>query len=156
MKTMRKIKTNSVLIMAALFVTLFTFSSCGKKGCTDSNASNYCDQCKKDDGSCTYKATIQFWHNQTTASNLINDTPPSTSLKYYVDGALIGSAAASVYYTGDPNCTQNGVVRVTKDLGKDKTKSATYKVVDDLGATIWEGNVTFDATKSCTSIQLTY
>jgi hypothetical protein len=153
---MKSIKRNLILFTTTLFVVLVTLSSCGKKGCTDSNATNYCDECKKDDGSCTYKATIQFWHNQSTANNLINDTPPSTSLKYYVDGSLIGSAAASVYYTGDPNCTQNGVVRVTKDLGKDKTKSATYKVVDDLGITIWEGNVTFDATKSCTSIQLTY
>jgi hypothetical protein len=153
---MKSIKRNLILFTTTLFVVLVSLSSCGKKGCTDSNATNYCDECKKDDGSCTYKATIQFWHNQSTANNLINDTPPSTSLKYYVDGSLIGSAAASVYYTGDPNCTQNGVVRVTKDLGKDKTKSATYKVVDDLGITIWEGNVTFDATKSCTSIQLTY
>jgi hypothetical protein len=153
MKTMRKFTS---ICAGVLLIVSLVFTSCSKEGCTDSNATNYCSDCKKDDGSCTYKATIQFWYNQTTANNLINDTPPSTSLTYYVDGTIIGSSAASVYYTGDPNCTQNGVIRITKDLGKAKTKSATYKVVDNLGITIWEGNITFDASKSCTSVQLTY
>jgi hypothetical protein len=151
---MKSIKRNLILFTTTLFVVLVTLSSCGKKGCTDSNATNYCDECKKDDGSCTYKASVQFWYNQTSSQGLQADG--STSLTYYVDGSIIGSSATSVYFNSDPNCTQNGVVRVSKDLGKEKSKSATYKVVDDFGDIIWEGTVTFDATKSCTSIQLTY
>lgn len=41
-----------------VFVLLFGISSafvaCKKKGCTDSAAKNYCEECKKDDGSCQY------------------------------------------------------------------------------------------------------
>ncbi|MEK6614796.1 MAG: hypothetical protein AABZ32_01595 [Bacteroidota bacterium] len=41
-----------------MFVLLFGISSvmvsCNKKGCTDPAAKNYCDKCKKDDGSCQY------------------------------------------------------------------------------------------------------
>jgi hypothetical protein len=62
---MKSIKRNLILFTTTLFVVLVTLSSCGKKGCTDSNATNYCDECKKDDGSCTYKASVQFWYNQT-------------------------------------------------------------------------------------------
>jgi len=151
MKTMIK---KAAYSLAAMCLAVILFTACGKKGCTDAYATNYCDECKKDDGSCTYKATVQFWYDKATADDLINNVN-STSLTYYVDGVIIGSSAASVYFTGEPSCSQNGVVGVTKDLGKLKTKTSTYKVVDNNDETLWEGSVTFDATKSCTSIQLT-
>jgi hypothetical protein len=128
--------------------------SCAKEGCTDGIADNFCEDCKKDDGSCTYSASVQFWYGQSTATNLVTDG--STSLTYYIDNTIVGSSAASVYYTGDPECGASGVVKQTKQLGKDKSKASTYKIVDDLGDVIWSGNATFDASKSCTSIQLTY
>jgi hypothetical protein len=41
-----------------MFVLLFGISSvfvaCKKKGCTDPAAKNYCEKCKKDDGTCQY------------------------------------------------------------------------------------------------------
>ena len=36
------------------------FSSCKKKGCTDSKATNYDSKAKKDDGSCKYPAPVTF------------------------------------------------------------------------------------------------
>ena len=50
------------MVIAAM--TLTTFTSCKKEGCTDANADNYDDKAKKDDGSCTYP-TI----NKTSAGN---------------------------------------------------------------------------------------
>lgn len=149
---MKKMKTLKMLSLLIVLISGITLTNCGKKGCTDSNATNYCDKCKKDDGTCTYKATVQFWYNQTTANDLV--AIGSTSLTYYIDGVIIGSSAANVYFAGDPNCTQSGVVRLTKDLGTSKTKSAAYVVKDDFGDIIWEGNVTFDSKNTCFSIQL--
>ena len=80
----------------------------------------------------------------------------SASLTYLIDGTIIGSSAANVYFTSQPNCSQGAVVRQTQDLGKSKTKTATYQVKDDNGDVIWSGNVTFDATKDCTSYELVY
>lgn len=137
------------LISAALMV-----SSCKKKGCIDSNAENYCEKCKKDDGSCTYKAAIQFWYDKTVSDVLIANGV--TSVTIYIDGAVVGSYAANVYFTGDPSCSQSSVVRSEKKLGKDKTKTAAWKVLDQDGIEIpsWSGSIIFDSSKSCTSYQL--
>ena len=141
------------LSISSLTLALF-LGSCAKEGCADGIADNFCEDCKKDDGSCTYSASVQFLYGQSTATNLVTDG--STSLTYYIGNTIVGSSAASVYYTGDPSCGESGVVKQTKQLGKDKSNAATYKVVDDIGDIIWSGNATFDASRSCTSIQLTY
>lgn len=143
------IKLTFTVMTLAIFL-----GACAKEGCTDGIADNFCEDCKKDDGTCTYSASLQFWYGQSTATNLV--TNGSTSLTYYIDNAIVGSSAASVYYTGDPDCATSGVVRQKKELGKEKSKAATYKIVDDLGDIIWSGSEIFDANKSCTSIQLTY
>lgn len=137
-----------ILFSAAIII----LPSCGKKGCTDAQAKNYCEKCKKDDGSCTYEGKIIFWYNQTTANFLVNDG--ATSLNYYVDGQLIGSSSASVYYTSSPSCTSNGHASQTKDLGKSKSQSSSYSVKDQTSFEYWSGSVTFDATKECTTYQL--
>ncbi|MBK7129038.1 MAG: hypothetical protein IPM74_03530 [Crocinitomicaceae bacterium] len=43
----------SILVLSALFLQL-TIISCKKEGCTDSTATNYNSDAKKDDGSCIY------------------------------------------------------------------------------------------------------
>jgi hypothetical protein len=45
-----------ILISAITIGTLFTITSCAKKGCTDSKAQNYDSAAKTDDGSCSYPA----------------------------------------------------------------------------------------------------
>lgn len=148
---MNKIK---LFILACVLVATTTFVGCKKEGCTDVYAKNYDSDSKTDDGTCQYEGSVQFWYNQSTSENLIDDG--STSLTFSVDGTVIGSYATSVFFSGDPSCGQSSVVRTIKDLGAAKTKTSTYKVVDDFGDEIWAGNVTFDASKECLSIELTY
>lgn len=145
---MRKLKFFSILI---LLISGLTLTNCGKKGCTDGDAKNFCDKCKRDDGTCTFEGSIVFWYNQSTSSFLIGDG--ATSLTYYVNGAVVGSSATSVYYGSAPNCGQNASITVTKDLGKDKSKSYTYSVKDQTGFEYYTGTVTFKA-NTCTSYEL--
>ncbi|UKN00464.1 hypothetical protein K6119_12050 [Paracrocinitomix mangrovi] len=60
----------SIVMMASL-------NSCKKKGCTDSTATNFSEEAKKDDGSCTYitdgytgTASISQGHATTSVANL--------------------------------------------------------------------------------------
>lgn len=144
---------SKLLFIGLLAISTTIFTSCKKEGCTDVDAENYCDKCKKDDGSCQFKGQIVFWYNQATADSLVNDG--ATALTYYVDGKVVGSSAASVYWTGAPNCDQGGSVTVSKNLGNVKNKSYTYSVKDQTGFEYWSGTVNFTA-NTCTATQLTW
>lgn len=143
-----------IYLSLASALMLSTLNACKKEGCTDSFATNYDEKADSDNGTCKYTGTVQFWYNQTTSAAM--SLLDVTSLTYYIDNQVVGSSAANVYFTGDPTCTQNNVVRKTIDLGSTKSKTSTFKVVDQDGAVQWEGSVTFDGTKSCTSYELKY
>ncbi len=148
-------KVFSILGIALISAFVIFNSGCSKKeGCTDVDATNYDTEADKScSGCCTYKGTVVIWYGQATANNLVNDG--STSLTYYVDNQVVGSSSANIYFTSSPDCGQNGSITVEKDLGNLKQKSFSYKVMDDLGDIIWQGNIDFDATK-CTALELTW
>lgn len=137
--------------MTALAV--LTFDSCKKEGCTNADADNYDSSAKKDDGSCTYTGRHVIWYNSATAVNLAYDG--ITSLTYYVDGAVVGSSSASVYWTGSPDCGTNGSITVSKNLGTSNSKSFSYSVKDQDDAEVWSGTLNFVGNQ-CTAFQLTY
>ena len=103
------------------------------------------------DGSFQYSGEIVFCYNQATAQALILDN--STALTYYVDGEVVDSSAASVYWTGAPNCGQAASVTVKRDLGNAKNLSYSYSVIDDTGWEYWDGIANFTA-NTCVDIQL--
>ena len=57
----------------------------------------------------------------------------------------MGTQNVNIYWTGAPDCNQDGSITVTKDLGSDKSKSFTYSVKDEFDYEIWGGNMQFDA-----------
>lgn len=142
------------LTLGLAVITLSSLNSCKKEGCIDAIADNFNADADKDDGSCTYSASVSFWYNGTTSANLQLDD--ITSLTFYVDNQLIGSYASSVFYPASPACGQSSVVSKTLDLGKSKTKTANYLVKDDFGDEVWSGTITFDASVECTTYELTY
>jgi hypothetical protein len=126
-----------MLSVSALFV-----SSCRKAGCIDMDATNYSASAKKSDGSCTYAESLIFWQDQASAQSW---SGIATNLYYYVDGQLVGSSAANVYFTGTPSCSQNGLTSALIDMGKNKSKSINVKVVDDTGFEWWNEYVIVSA-----------
>jgi hypothetical protein len=143
-----------IFAMALAGFSLASLNSCKKEGCTDAIAENYNADADKNDGSCTYKASVSFWYNQATSQNLQDDV--ITSLTFYIDNQVIGSYASSVFFPSSPACGQSSVVSKTLDLGQSKTKTASYMVKDELGDEVWSGTVTFDASVECTTYELTY
>ena len=141
-----------------LSITLFLgigllFTSCKKEGCTDADAQNYNSEAKKDDGTCTFEAKHVVWYGETAANALVADG--ATSLTYYVDGQIVGSGAANLYWTSAPDCGQDGSITISRDLGSVKTQSYTYSVVDQTGWEYWSGIFNFNA-NTCTTIELTW
>jgi hypothetical protein len=63
-----------------------------------------------------------------------------TALTFYVDGKIIGSQAASLYFKTDPTCGQEGTVSVTKS-----PKGYSYSVKDQNGIEWWSGVVNITA-----------
>jgi hypothetical protein len=146
-------KKQLILITLGLFSVL-ALPSCKKEGCTDGSADNFNADADSDDGTCSYSASVNFWYNQQTSQNLLADD--IISLTFYIDNQVIGSYASNVFFNSSPDCGQSSVVSKTFDLGKSKTKTASYKVIDDIGDEIWTGTVTFDASVGCTNYNLTY
>ncbi len=53
-------KNKFLYLILITAVTNLTLNSCKRKGCTDSNASNYDEKAKKDDGSCEYNTVGEY------------------------------------------------------------------------------------------------
>jgi hypothetical protein len=148
-----KLGVASTLLLFLLIIGTTTTSCKKVQGCMDSVAKNYDALAEKDDGSCIYEGKVVFWYTEPVSEYLINDRFV-TSLAYYVGGELVGSSAASVSYTSNPECGYYGAITVTRDLGKLKSKQYSYKIEDGIdGEVIWSGSINFEA-NSCLKIQL--
>lgn len=135
----------------ALFSVLFLANCSKEKGCTDKDADNFNPAAEENDGSCKFSGTVIFWYGQDVAE--IFTALGVSSILYYVDGNLIGSQAANVYWTAAPTCESSGVVKITKDLAGVKSKSFNYEVIDNTGFSWWDGTVWIDA-NTCKRLEL--
>jgi hypothetical protein len=99
------------------------------------------------------EGSIVFWYSEATATGL--QTDGATTLTYYVDGQVVGSGATTVFWTGAPDCGQNGSVTVTKNLGNASNLSFTYSIQDQTGFEYFTGVANFTE-NTCTTIEMTY
>ena len=144
-------KSSFILLSVTLSVANVFNTSCKEKCCTDPDSMNYSETAEEDDGSCTYEGRAVFWYDEATAAGLVNDG--ATSLTYYVDDKIVGSSAADVYWTGAPDCGQNGSVSVDKSLGNAKSRTYSFSAEDQTGWVYWGDPVTFEA-NTCIKIKL--
>lgn len=138
------------LLITTTLILSISISSCATTGCTDSNAENYDSKAKKN-CCCEFKGKVVFWYGASTAQDLIDFG--STALTYYVDGKIVGSSAASVYWNSAPSCGQAASITVEKDLGEVTNKSYSYSIIDQDGDVIWDGYENWSA-NTCLKVEL--
>jgi hypothetical protein len=151
MKSIIKI-SSGIIFLACIMLFMH---SCDRKvrGCTDPDSINFDELAEKDDGSCEYEGEAVIWYNQAASAGLVGDG--ATALTFYINGEVAGSSAASVYWSGKPDCGANGTITVTEYLGHSRAKTFTLSVKDQDGFEYW--NVRFDIeANTCLALELTW
>jgi len=114
------------LIIISL-ISIFVFStSCKKSGCTNTLATNYSSENKKDDGSCVFEGSSVFWIDANTSITLSN----IGQLKIYVDDKFIGKMSTNSNFLKAPDCNTGGITYF-EDLGANESKIINYKAKYD-------------------------
>lgn len=138
----------------ALIAISTVLISCKKEGCTDPLATNYSDEAKKDDNTCQFEGSVVFWNDQATANSAV--AAGVTSFNFYVEGTLIGSQGADIYFNGtDPACGEQGLVTYNENLGSFKTQAVNYEVKAQDGTLIWGSTINLNA-NTCLKQQLAW
>ncbi len=138
--------------LLALSLSLFMFS-CKNEGCTDSDAENYIQKAKTDDGTCVYEANLVFWFDNNTKT--IMTSSGVTSLHYYLDGTLVGTFSATNDFSSAPSCDNENAFSKSIAYDIESTKVLSYRVEDQTGNEHFSGTVTAVA-KTCVPEQLIY
>jgi outer membrane lipoprotein SlyB len=123
-----------LMLLLAIPVAL-SITGCKKEGCTKSYATNYSAEAKKDNGSCSYKEDVIFWVDLDGSQALQGAAISGITL--YVDGALVGSSLSNVYWTGAPNCDQQGNFKVAVDMGQNSSKTINFELKDNNGNSLY-------------------
>lgn len=139
-----------------LFMLLFlitTFLSCERiPGCTDSRADNFDPNATRDDGTCNLDASLIFWFDLQTSSQLL--AAGVSQLNYFIDNAQVGTSSPVTYEEFAPDCNTVGLVTVERFLTGVAEQPVAYVIQDQSGIVYWEGTVSFVGGE-CTAFQLT-
>jgi hypothetical protein len=92
-----------------------------------------------------------FWQSQSNAQELGNFG--ITSLTFTVNGNIVGSMAANVYFNAVPSCGNTGGVNANINLGQSSSKSVLWKATDQDGDLVYEETATVQA-DGCLQVQL--
>lgn len=117
------------LIYLTLILAAFTMGSC-KKGCTDSNATNYDPDAKSDPGDvCTYEASMLVWFSQETADTLSATYP----LDIWMGGNSVATWQQTDALTSEPGSCGSGTgIAIISKSGMDQVYTS--------GIHIWDAN----------------
>jgi len=138
-----------------LLLALILFNSCGKDGCTDETAVNYCKKCKHTDNSCLYNSQVIFWHNQATNDSLLAHNV--VYLTYLVKGIIIKQFyLPNTVSSSPPDCGTIGMASTSRTLKINQSQMDYYEIKDDKGNRLWDGYVDFETYSPCIIIQQEY
>jgi hypothetical protein len=140
-----------ILVLSVLLLTLILLPGCKRSGCTDPDSINYDSKARTNDNSCEYEGEVLFWYNKGAADK--NIAAGHTSLTFFLEGKVIGSSAANIYWGNRPECGSAGSVSTTVKLGFSKEKVYKYEIKNQNDAIVWSGNVTLTGNE-CLRVEL--
>ena len=114
-----------------LAISLVFLSACKKPvpGCTNSSAENFNYEAEEDDGTCSFRGSAVFYHDQATSQQLLNDGV--TNVKLYVDGNFWDFMSPNVGFNFVPNCGHPDAMNMGNyGIGNVPSKSFTYTIKD--------------------------
>jgi len=123
------------IIMLLLAGYMILLSACSKKeGCTINSATNYCDDCEKDDGSCTFSGQYVPWWKQAFRDSCA--AYGIANIQVFLDGSFQGTLPVSAqYWTSAPACGSSATLTITKTWQGTTAKdfNAYIKLLDGSG-----------------------
>ncbi len=87
-----KTKKMKIGFMALAAIATLSLASCKKEGCTDPTATNFSEDAKKDDGSCTYAAET----NTVVSGTITTNTTWTSDKVYLLDGRVVVTNGATL------------------------------------------------------------
>ena len=148
MKKNKLIKSSMLLLFVGASLS---FTSCKKKGCTDSKATNYNSEAKKDDGSCklpapVVTACISDAHNGTyTGSGTVSSVPSSNMTLVFTKLSCVTCKIESGGVT--ENVTDVDESSSGGFAGKDSDGNAVTFTLSGTSISVQTDEITFDGSK---------
>ena len=122
------------LTIAFVLASLSLLSSCKKEGCTDADGINYSADAKKDDGSCKYEGTVQFWYGQATADALVASGSTSLMLQLGNNITIIADSPSNYTFSRATNDTDTSSLSIINSAGSSRIElTNTFPRADALG-----------------------
>lgn len=110
----------SIKILALFTFVLFAFSSCKKDRSGD----------------------VVVWWKKPAADYVYYDLL-SDFVVVEINGETAGILSASIFWNGAPSCSPSQAVNYTYELGKNKEALVPYKVTDEWGDIVYQGEIEF-------------
>ena len=120
-----------------LIVGLLAITGCREEGCIDPNALNFSNEAGSDDGSCTYEGDVVFWFDESYSAFILSLNV--TELRFFVENEFVGSLEAASFLPSEPDCGDAGALTVTLSMGQFKDRTFIYRVENQEGAFLSEG-----------------
>jgi hypothetical protein len=130
-------KTLLLLLVPAVLVG--SFSSCKKKGCTDPSATNYNEEAKKDDESCTYVPIISLNGPAQITIELGDTYEELGATATNKDGSTVNVVIEAS--SDEVNTAVTGTYTITYSATNDYGKSSVTRTVNVVvGSSSWVGS----------------
>jgi hypothetical protein len=139
------------IFLSLLVFTVFSLSSCDRKGCTDVDAINHNGKAKSNDNSCRYLGDCIIWFDIDKQVEYTNDTIPV--IYCYVEDELIGTIDAFNYTGTPPSCGSPKGLNYVHDLVRKRSDSIEMEVKESDGTLISTHTFTVE-TNECNAFKI--